>query len=269
MVSAYTFNKVLGAANPVPFEFVEANTGNMWDNITHKFTMTEVHGVFYVAMDAGLLADTALDFVLHKSEEPFARCIHNYSVRFTNGDTTARDIILSVNSDDTLHFSTNTGLYSSSWMGSVNIAIFNIAEHLSSDVDPVVFSVARSTILGETAKPVIFDVTLVNDFSLYEANSNMFIAPTSGIYFFSFSVGVAAHLPVDFTLFVNEDPITSIIRESTFHPGTEVIGRSMVVVLEEADTVYVVNQQTAWSSELLETSFAGFQYEPAHGKKVK
>ena len=34
-----------------------------------------------------------------------------------------------------------------------NIAIFNIAELMSSDNDPVVFSVARNSMLGGTANP--------------------------------------------------------------------------------------------------------------------
>ena len=241
LVSAWSGSKVT-AANPVPFTNLGANVGNMWDSNTHKFTMKAEQGVFYVAMDAGVYRGKALNFVLQKSNMPFAGCSHTYIVNNHNGDSTGRDIIVTVNSSDTLHFASSTGLYSDSAVVT-NIAIFNIAELMSSGNDPVVFSVARDSLLGGDINPVTFNQILVNDYSHYDVSNSKFTAPSSGIYFFTISVGVTSGLQVELMLYVNDVPFTSIVRSSTAFTGTDVIGRSIMMNLNESDTVHVVNQK--------------------------
>ena len=232
--------------------------------------MKAEQGIFYVAMDAGVLSGKALNFVLQKSNEPFSSCSHTYTVS-NIADSTGRDIILRLNKSQTLHFTTSTGLYSDS-NTYTNIAIFNIAELMSVDNDPVVFSVARDTILaGVSANPVTFNKILFNDYSYFDVFTDKFTAPSSGVYFFSFSVGVTNQSPVEFLLYVNDIPFTSIIRESTARAGTDVIGRSIMINLNKTDTVHAVKKRfkVAGSSQLLETSFSGFKYEPTYGYKVR
>ena len=266
LVSAWLTSSVSSAANPVPFDTVGANVGNMWNSTTHKFTMKAEQGVFYVAMDAATLPGNALNFVFIKSNQPFTSCSHTYKSTY---DSTGRDIILTVNDSETLHFTTSTGLYSDHALYT-NIAIFNIVELMSTDKDPVVFSVARNSMLWGNLNPVTFNQILFNDYSHYDVSTNKFTAPSSGIYFFSISVGVANQVPVEFILYVNDEPFTSIIRESTTGTGTDIIGRSIMMNLNESDTIHVGNKDNrlAWSSKQLETSFAGFKYEPARGNKV-
>ena len=268
LVSAWRIGSVYSTANPVPFTTVGSNIGNMWDSTTHKFTMKAEQGVFYVAMDAGVLRGKSLNFVLMKSDQPFTSCSHTYTVS-GNTDSTGRDIILRMNESETLHFASSTGLYSSLYVYT-NIAIFNIAELMSSDNNPVVFSVARNSMLGGNVNPVTFNQILFNDYSHFNISTNKFTAPSSGIYFFTFSSGVTGGLPVGFMLYVNDVPYTSIIRESTARTGTDVIGRSIMMNLKETDTVHLVNKdkKASWSSQLFETTFAGFKYEPAFGNKV-
>ena len=268
MVSAWKTKYDAAGVNPVPFDIVGANIGKMWDADTHKFTMKAEQGVFYVAMDAGSLIQKRLNFVLQKAGKPFASCSTDYGTRF-NPFSTGRDIILRVNKSETLHFTSSTGLFSNYGMYT-NIAIFNIVELMSSDNGPVVFSVARNQFLRGPSIPVTFNHVLVINYSYYDVSRNVFTAPSPGIYFFSLSVGVVVRTPAELIIYVNDVPFTSIIRESTSHSGTDVIGRSIMMNLNTSDTVYVVNRKNkvVWSSQRLETSFAGFKYEPAHGHKV-
>ena len=230
--------------------------------------MKAEQGVFYVAMDAGAIGGKALNFVLMKSNQPFTSCSHTYTVQYST-DSTGRDIIMRVNRSETLHFTSSTGLHSDGDIY-INIAIFNIAELMSSNKNPVVFSVARNSLLGGDMNPVIFNQILFNDYSHFDGCANKFTAPSSGIYFFTLSVGVTGGFPVEFMLYVNDVPFTSIIRKSTAHTGTDVIGRSIMMSLNQSDTVHVanVNNRVAFSTQLLELSFAGFKYEPAYNNKV-
>ena len=267
LVSAWRSKRNDSVVNPVPFDTVGANVGRMWDSDTHKFKAEQ--GVFYVAMDAGVIGGKALNFVLQKSNKPFASCSHTYTVSYLT-DSTGRDIILRLNESETLHFTSSTGLYSDSYGTYTNIAIFNIAEIMSSDNDPVVFSVARNSMLRGNINPMTFNQILFNDYSHFNVSTNKFTAPSSGIYFFTLSVGVTGGLPVELMLYVNDVPFTSIIRESTARSGTDVIGRSIMMNLNKSDTVHVGNKRNTlvYSSQLLETGFAGFKYEPIHHNKV-
>ena len=268
LVSAWRTSSFFSASDPVTFDTVGANIGGMWDSHTHKFTMKAEQGVFYVGMNAGVIGTKALNFVLMKSNLRFSSCSHTYIVSVW-ADSTSRDIILRLNESETLHFTSSTGLYSQNDVFT-NIAIFNIVELMSPDNDPVVFSVARNSMLEGNVDPVTFNQILFNHNSHYDVSTNKFTAPSSGIYFFTLSVGVTGGLPVELMLYVNDVPFTSIIRESTARKGTDVIGRSIMMNLNKSDTVHVGNKRNtlAYSSQLLETSFGGFKYEPVHHNKV-
>ena len=233
----------------------------MWD-IKSKFTMKGKYGILYVAMNAASKHRQALNFVLHKSEKPFASCSHSYE--FNRAEMSGRDIILKMDPSETLYFTSSTGLYSDKKF--VQIGLFNIAEFMHSD--PVVFSVARNSSLSGAVNPVIYNIILENDCSHYDILSNRFTVPSSGIYFFSFSVGITGGQQVECTMYVNNLPFTSIIHNSTIHNHTDVFGRAIMIHLNEADKIHIVNKGVARSSQLLETSFSGFKYDPYHGNMV-
>ena len=224
-------------------------------------------GLFYVAMNAGVRSGYALNFVLQKSNQEFASCSHSYTSSF---DMTGRDVIQRLDLSETIHFSTSTGLHSDSLVHN-DISIFNIGELMTNDSDPVIFSVARDSMLYGAADPVTFNVILENEFSHYDESGHKFTAPSNGIYFFTFSVGTTDGLTVEFVMYINGQPFTSIIRESTARTGTDVIGRSIMTFLNAGDTVHMANavDRVAWSTKLLETSFAGFKCEPPHDSPVR
>ena len=268
VASAWSIDTSYQAVSPVPFGNVLANVGNMWDNNTHMFTMKETKAILYVALNAVNTQNQPLDFVLQKSSQPFASCGHTYKMPY-NRFSTGRDLILSLGPSETLHCTSSTGYFTYK-LGLVTIGIFNIAELMLSD-ELVVFSVARNSPLSGAANPVTFDQILVNDNSHYDVSTNKFTASSSGVYFFTFSIGIPAparQSQVELVVYLNNAPFTSIIHQPT---GIDVIGRSIMMNLNEWDTVHFVNKENsvAYSSQLLETSFAGFKYEPARGNKVK
>ena len=257
------------ASNPLRFRKADVlvNIGNMWNSEIHQFTMSKKDGIFFVTIGGANIHQKSLNFVLVKSDKPFASSSHSYTSN--TPETTNRDIVLRLKRSDTLHFSSTTGLFSSI-PRLFNIAIFNIGELMSSSNEPVVFSVARTSYISGIADPVPFNQILVNDYLHYNVTSNKFTAPSPGLYFFTLSVGISGGLAVQFVLYVNDQNFTSIIRNSTSHTGTDVIGRSIMAYLNAGDTVHIVNMENkvAWSSELLETSFSGFKYQPVYAERV-
>ena len=136
--------------------------------------------------------------------------------------------------------------------------------------DLVAFSVAREESVSGLIYPFPFTTILFLDGKSYDPTIHRFTAPSNGVYFFSFSVGLDAGKTAEFVLYKNFQPFAGIIRRSTTHNGTDTIGRSIMMELEQGDIIYLVNEagQTARSSAMKETSFSGFKYEPRHRNPV-
>jgi hypothetical protein len=129
--------------------------------------------------------------------------------------------------------------------------------------DPVAFSVARDTDTSGSANPLPFNIDIQNDKQYFNKATNKFMAPSSGTYYFSFSVGVMAGRGVDLILYKNNQAFVNIYRTSTSHNGVDTMSRSILMSLTRGDFVYLVNNnKPIRSSSSLETSFSGFKYQP-------
>ena len=183
-------------------------------------------------------------------------------------DAIGRDVITPLYAADTVHVSNGHRVWGSSTVGT-SITIFSISNMMVDEL--VAFSVARSDSSAGLANPVQFFESLYNVGDHYNDYIHAFIAPSSGVYYFSYSVGLIAGGKANFTLYKDGDPYVNILRESTIHTGTDSIGRSVMMELEEFETVHIGNPAgyTARSSSLKETSFCGFKYEPKHGNQVR
>ena len=157
----------------------------------------------------------------------------------------------------------------SDWNFYPAIGVLSLSEAMDPLEDLIVFSVARNVTVSGPLNPLPFDVELVNDEWYYDIFSHTFFAPSNGVYWFSFSVGLQAGQGTEFTLYKNDEPYMNILRTSTTHAGLEQISRSVLMELNFLDTIHIVNGNSpARSSDLLETTFSGFKYQPVHDTPV-
>ena len=186
----------------------------------------------------------------------------------SNCDVISHDFIIPVYAADTLHVSSDWSFHSLSNQLDTSLTLFNL-KHIMED-ETTGFSVARVDSVSGTREPFPFDISLYKGGLHYNRSSHTFTAPSSGIYYFSFSVGLNAHSSAGFTLHKNALPYVNIVRKSTSHNGIDTIGRSVLMRLNQGDRIYMVNEagQTARSSHMMETSFSGFKYQPVHGNMV-
>ena len=256
------------AADPVPLPEVMTNYGNLWKADTHSFYMPAMEGIFYIVINSAVVpASTSMDFKLVKNNSPFTHCGTTWSPE-NDRYTQNKDIVSRLEVGDTLHASTSTGVYSD-WHFYPAVGVTSLSEAMDPLEDLVIFSVARNVTVSGPLNPLPFDVELVNDEWYYDIFSHTFFAPSNGVYWFSFSVGLQAGQGTEFTLYKNDEPYMNILRTSTTHAGIEQISRSVLIELNFLDTIHIVNgNSSARSSDLLETTFSGFKYQPVHDTPV-
>ena len=253
------------SGNPFRFPAIRAKRGGQWNDTTSIFTVAESVGLYFVGMSVGVYVGYQADFTMILSGQRYAG-ITRTSIT-TGTDTIGRDVITPLYAADTVHVSNGYRVFDNGPEAHTSVTIFSISDSMD---DMVAFSVAREDTLSGSSNPVTFAVSLYNAGYHYDELSHVFTAPSSGVYFFSFSLGLVAGGRANFRLYINDEPFVNILRESTTRNGTDTIGRSVMMELEVFDTVHIGNPAgyTARSSELKETSFCGFKYEPKHGNQV-
>ena len=254
------------AATPLPFDSIVTNKGNRWNNNTFQFTVTEAEGLYFIGLSVRTMSRTQADYCLILSGNRFGG-ITKSSTSQDGGDTIGHDFLLPLYAADTLQVSSRYTVWASGLQHDTSLSVFSISHSMISNVS---FSVAREHSLTGYAEPLQFSSYLYIDGFYFDILTNMFTAPSTGIYFFSFSVGLIARGTTRLSLYKNFEPFVNILRTATSYTGTDTIGRSVMMRLYEGDIIYIVNEdgQTARSSQMKETSFSGFKYEPRHRNPV-
>ena len=257
----------VSSGNPFHFPTIKTKRGGQWNDTTSIFTIAESHGVYFVALNVGVRRSIQGDYTMVLSGQRYAG-ITRSSTAHNNMDVIGRDVITPLYAADTVHVSNGHPVSGASSGLDTSVTIFSISNSMVDGM--VAFSVARETTFSGSINPVQFDVTLYNEGFHYDDISHSFIATSAGVYYFSYSVGLVTGGRARLTLYKNDEPLVNILRESTTHTGTDTIGRSVMMELEEYDTVHIGNPDgyTARSSELKETSFCGFKYQPKHATQV-
>ena len=221
-----------------------------------------------MGLSAAVVGYNQADFTMVLSGQRYAGITRN-STAHNHIELIGRDVITPLYAAETVHVSNGYQVYGYSSDIDTSINIFSISNSMVDNI--VAFSVARLDSFSGAINPVQFTTALYNAGNHYNDYIHAFIAPSAGVYFFSFSLGLIAGGKANFTLYRDGEPIANILRESTSHTGTDTIGRSVMIELEPYTTVHIGNHAgyTARSSELKETSFMGFRYEPKHGNQVR
>ena len=255
--------------DPVPLSLLKTVKGERWDRTTFKFSVREATGLYFISLSVGITSRTNANYSLNLSGRRFGGISRVSTAPVgTNCDVISHDFIVQVNAADTLHVSSDWNFYSSSNQLDTSLTIFSLKHVMENETTG--FSVARIDSISGSREPFPFDIYLYKGGLHYDRFNHRYTAPSSGIYYFSFSVGLNAYSSAGFTLYKNSLPYVNIVRRSRSHNGIDTISRAVMMRLDQGDQIYLVNEagQTARSSPMMETSFSGFKYQPTHGNMV-
>ena len=263
LVCAGVTSGVVSSGNPFPFPTVIARSGNNWNPTTSVLTVLESSGLYFVGLS--IASSTDCIYTMHVSQTAEAGITRT---RRPAVDMIGRDAIIQLYAGDTLHVSLDGEAWGSRGNLQTSITAFSISASMSNPT--VAFSVARVDTVSGSLNPFPFDQVIYNNGFHYNMFQHSFIAPSSGVYYFSFSIGTEESATADFALYKNDDIFAKITRQATNLRSLDTIGRSVMMTLVEGDEIHIGNAagQTARSTALKETSFSGFKYDPSHRNQV-
>ena len=253
----------------LPLSYNITIKGTQWDPETYSFSVTQsTAGLYFVALSVGANFYAPVNYILHKSGRKFGGITRTSDME-NSANIISRDFLIPLYEADTLHVSSQYLVYSVYNQLDTSLSIFSLTHTMLDET--AAFCVASNHTISGYRKPVPFNTYLYNAGRHYNPLNHTYTAPSDGIYYFSFSVGLIAHSEAEFVLYKNNKAYVNIIRRSTTHNGTDMIGRSVMMRLNRGEQVFMVNEagRTARSSSMMETSFLGFKYQPKHRYMVK
>ena len=254
--------------DPLPLSYNITIKGTQWDPDTYSFKITQsAPGLYFVGLSVGARYETPVNYILYKSGRRFGGITRTSDIA-NAANIISHDFLIPLYAADTLHVSSQYRMYSVYGGHQTSLSIFSLTHTMLDET--AAFCVASNHTISGYRKPVPFNTYLYNAGRHYNPLNHTYTAPSDGIYYFSFSVGLNAHREAEFVLYKNNKVYVNIIRRSTKHNGTDTIGRAVMMRLHRGDLIFMVNEagQTARSSPMLETSFSGFRYQPKHRNMV-
>lgn len=233
--------------------------GDVYDDVNDIFTCPET-GIYYFSVTTGVEAGQVLTLQLYVGSNVFE--IRRTADNHDDLDTLSRSVLVNCQENDEVYVMMESGsLYGD---GDTNILSFMGFLYQSVEDNPVAFSAYRTTGLeyfnGES-DPLEFTGedgdTEINVGDAFDGQ--VFTCPRSGIYYIYFSTGVNALEQVNFNLRLNGDDRVDLYRESTSHNGVDVMGRGIVIHLDEgAELDLVVAYSSVFADPSLQITFFGF-----------
>ena len=179
-------SSITSAVNPVPFNRVSVNYRQRWNTTSQSYTMNAAHGLLWIGLIAASKPGTPIGYILTKDAVETAG-ITVISKSHNEKLNTGLEFALKIHSTETLSVKSNYALSSDDVL-QTGLTIFSLNVAMISPL--IAFCVARDTSLSGPAAPIPFNVDVYNEELHYNRASHVFYAKSTGIYYFSFSVGV-------------------------------------------------------------------------------
>ena len=254
--------------SPLLFHTTTAQRGNSYKLNTGDFTVP-VNGTYVFHLSSGVNGSSAIKMGLQGGGKAGINVFRN-STSHNDQDLLSRDFIYILPQGSVITMNLVTGIGYSADMKQVLWSVF-LLDNLMCSL--VAFCVGIATSYTQTGL-INFSTSFVNVGYAFNITTNTFTAPSNGIYVFSLSCGAESGQPYIVLLCTNTTTDKSpncygLVKNSTSHNGRDMSSRTFAISLVTGDKAYVsLNKGRLFSDEGIQTSFAGFLYEPLNGRKV-
>ena len=248
---------------PFLFEQTTAQTRNDYSLVTGYFT-PQLNGTYVFHLSTGLLSGTQVHFNVELGNS-LAVDLYRSSTVHNGQDIISRDFIFTLAQGSRVYLNLMAGTAVSDAMKQTSWSAFLLDDLMY----PVITFFVGLNSSSSTAGKIDFTSTIVNVGNAWDSQMDMFTAPQNGIYVFSLSCGAVSGQAYDVLIFINNIISHEMTITKISHSGEDMASRTIAVQLAAGD---IVDLRLQWgslfSSGGLETSFAGFLYEPVNGQKV-
>lgn len=237
----------------VPFNKYYVNSEH-FNSSSHSFKCPKT-GTYFFSITTGLGSRETVTLELKHRLYTFG--LTRSSTSHGNLDTVSRSMMFRCERDDEVFIN----LASGSLHGSNEIPIswngFLYDPYHRNQVAWAAYRVSSWESNEVLNDPVAFDEILVNQGEDFKENK--FRCRVSGYYYVYLGVGVKSELLINYNLLLNDKRIADIYRNTRYHNGNDIMGRSLILRLKTNDVLHVsADTGTAfYSTGYRQTCFMG------------
>ena len=174
--------------DPVQFQIEFTDRFDDFDTSTSAFR-ARTNGAYFFSLSAGIIDGRRTTYSLSSELNYIEQVSILRQADDDNGDdTTSRDVIMYLNPNDDFVVTSEGSLASTSDGLETSFGGFSLHDILRSPY--TAFSVARDTAYSLAGSTILFTVENVNEGRFFNLNSGVFTVQETGLYFFSFSIGI-------------------------------------------------------------------------------
>ena len=268
MLFSVAKNSSTASNNTIIFDEVTVQRGQYYDILTGSFKIP-INGTYVFHFSTGVVPSSGIDMQMKAYSSTIA---HIYRTSNSNNgiDTMSVSYIGTFTKDTQILLNLGSGTSTSNSLRQTSWSAFLLDNLMYPLIVFCTRPVSNTAPLVITDTKINFGTATVNIGNAWNSASDLFTAPRSGTYVFSFSFAFGKGKFCGVFLYVNSTTRKQQLVFSDFnHNGYDMTGTTAIISLATGDTVglyYLGND--LYNDNLFTTSFAGFLYEPKNGRKV-
>ena len=240
----------------VDFNIPLIQTGCMWNSTTRTFTATHT-GIYVFSLSCATQGNQYYDVFICINGMP----THELMLASTthNGiDMSSRTVVMFLATGDEVYIELVSGsLYSDAGY------LTSFAGFLYEPLDgrKVIWSVHQRSSVSGQLNPFPFDEVAVNIGNGWNATSNRFVAPYSGVYQLHLTVTIQPFSTINYQLVRNGGAYANVYGSIIIHNGYETRSRSIMIDALVGDIFNIISNLSAsnlYSNQFRLISFSGF-----------
>jgi hypothetical protein len=243
----------LSSAGQMPYDLINKDTNNGWSSNRYLVSITGTWVIFF-----SIGAPNGGDVHVSLYAPNVVTYLHFGSTNNAGEDTLSKTVVIPVTAGSSIYTYLNDPPVYSDIRYQTALMGFLYAPRL---LLPVSWCVASETTYAGTTDPVPFDVVLTNEGNGWNAITNIFTVPVTGVYYIHMTAGIYYPYPTKMELLVNGVVKANVYRSSVTHNNVDTRSRAIILPLNENDQlkIRIPSGYRLYSDGNRYTIFSGFR----------
>ena len=221
----------LSTTGQIVYDYVNVDTNSGWNVNRYIVPYTGTWVItFQVGVESG--GDSRVELYAPSN----VTSLVFYSTNNAGTDTQSKTVVLTISAGSAIYTTLVDAPVYSDIRYQTSLMGFYYSPNL---LQPISWCVATESSATGLLNPVPFDIVLINEGGGWNIAINVYLVPTSGVYYVHLSAGINLGDDTNMELLVNNVATINVYRSSLSHNGIDNRGRSYILRLQANDQLQI------------------------------